>query len=86
MLPVTTVVVFMTFARSPRVLLTNKSKVIDWRDANPNKEGYALARKYTLVGPALKLSLLQKLFNVYVNNKLFSDQVDYVSEGCKIIY
>ena len=33
-----------TFARSHRVLATNRGKVIDPRDANPCMEGHAQAR------------------------------------------
>ena len=34
---VATVVVFVTSARSPEALATNRGKVINWRDANPFK-------------------------------------------------
>ena len=44
-MPVTDVVVIVTAARSPRVLATNKGTVIIQRDANPCKEGNALARR-----------------------------------------
>ena len=45
MLLVTEVVVFVTSARSPRVLATNRRKVIDLRDKNPGIEINALARR-----------------------------------------
>ena len=39
MLPVTKVVVFISFARFPRFLANNRGKVIDQRDTNPCKKG-----------------------------------------------
>lgn len=41
----TTVVGFLPLLGPPRVLFTNRGKVIDGRDANPRTEGYALARR-----------------------------------------
>ena len=38
--------VLVTFARSPKILATYRGKVIDQRDANPCKEGKALARRH----------------------------------------
>ena len=43
MLAVTKVVVLVTSARTPRVLATKRGQAIDRRDANPCKEGNALA-------------------------------------------
>ena len=43
-----TVVVLVTFARSPKILATYRGKVIDQRYANPCKEGNALARRHEL--------------------------------------
>ena len=45
LLATTVVVFFLPLLRTPRVLFTNKGKVIDGRDANPRTEGYALARR-----------------------------------------
>ena len=47
MFPVTTDMVFMTSARSPRVLATNsRGKVIDCRVANPGEEGNAPKKRH----------------------------------------
>ena len=41
---VNTAVVLVTSARSPRVVVTNRVKMIDQKDANPCKDGNAKAR------------------------------------------
>ena len=50
----TTGVVFVTCAWSPRVLATNRGKVIDPRAANPYKKGKALPSIHETEGHGLK--------------------------------
>ena len=62
-MPVTEVVAIVTTARSPKVLATNRGKVIDWRDANPCKQGNALGRGCKSEGRGFESQCRQEFFS-----------------------
>ena len=62
MMELTEVIAIVTAARSPRVMATNGGKVIDRSDANPCKEGNALARRRELEGRGFKSRYRKKYF------------------------
>ena len=70
MLFVTKVVVFAISARSPFVLATICGKVIDKLDANPCKEGYALARSHWSEGSRFE-SWCRLDFSLKISNKVY---------------
>ena len=71
LLPVIEVVVFMTFPRSPRLLATNKVKMIDRRDANRCQKAIRLARSSRSEGRG---------FKSYSRTRIFSRKISKVSD------
>ena len=85
------IIVFVTSARTPRVLATSRGQVIDWRDANPHKEGNAQARSHELDSHEFKSWFRKKIVYHKISIKvyLYDDHlalkiVHKTGESCKL--
>ena len=61
---------FVTYVRSPRAPITNWGKAINERDANPSKEGKALARRNELEGCRFKSWWWKRIFSREISIKV----------------
>ena len=85
MFPVTIVVVSVTSAKSPRILFTNRSKIIDQRYANSCKNGHVLARRHESEGHGFQSQCCKMSMRVFLHYNLVMAFVEFVSVIIKLV-